>query len=76
MQLYLNVLGYDVSNTIDDKLMLVLQSNGKDISYTVYLLNKLLLLLGYRVIALAWKPLKKMNYVKIQRAQREQVGEI
>jgi cation-transporting ATPase 13A3/4/5 len=25
---------------------------------------------GYRVIAMAWKSLKKMGYVKVQRAQR------
>jgi cation-transporting ATPase 13A3/4/5 len=28
---------------------------------------------GYRVIALAWRPLRKLNFVKIQRAQREQM---
>ena len=28
---------------------------------------------GYRVIALAWRQLRKMNYVKIQRIQRDEV---
>ena len=28
---------------------------------------------GYRVIALAWRPLHKLSYVRVQRAQREQV---
>ena len=28
---------------------------------------------GYRVIALAWRPLAKLSYVKVHRAQREQV---
>ena len=28
---------------------------------------------GFRVIAVAWRPLRKMTYVNVQRAEREQL---